>query len=408
MSRGRFNLLLLMQGQFVTSIGSQIYDVAMLLWIKELTGSAAIMGIAMLLTGLPEALLAPFGGRLADRFGLLRTLILSDLVSAAAVGCVLFAIFSDVGPAVAIAMLCAGNLVLGFTASCFGPAVSALIPTLVSVQNLEKGNAALQFCGVGGRVIGQGLGGLLYAFLGIGGTILINMISYFGSALSELTIRLPVSTHEPSTRNSPLIAETRQMLRQVWADPAMRTMLLLIAALHLCLSCLPILLPYYSEHVLRIADTWFGLFMATYTGGILLGFVAAGSLNPTERRFHRIAWSAGAVGLLFALLATTSSALVATALLLGIGIGIGIVIVNLMTALQLAAPETERGGIMGAAQAIGGGSLPAGMAITGLVYDGLLQSGLSHSGAARFILATAAAIAIGAAVGAISGRWNNR
>lgn len=159
MSRGRFNLLLLMQGQFVTSIGNQIYDAATLLWIKELTGLAAIMGIAMLLTGLPEALPAPFGGGPADRFGLLRTLIRSDLVSAEAVGCVLFAIFSDVGRAVAIAMLCVGKLVLGFTASGFGPAVSALIQILVSVQNLEKGNAALQFCGFGGRIIGQGLGG---------------------------------------------------------------------------------------------------------------------------------------------------------------------------------------------------------------------------------------------------------
>ena len=101
-SRPILNLALLMQGQFVTNLGNQVFDIAMLLWIKELTGSAAIMGLAMLLTGLPEALLAPFGGRIADRFGRLRVIILSDLVSAAVVGCVLIVVLVDVEPALAI------------------------------------------------------------------------------------------------------------------------------------------------------------------------------------------------------------------------------------------------------------------------------------------------------------------
>ena len=55
----RRNLGLLLQGQFVTHMGNQIYDIAMLLWIKEVTGSAALMGLALLLTNMPQALLAP-------------------------------------------------------------------------------------------------------------------------------------------------------------------------------------------------------------------------------------------------------------------------------------------------------------------------------------------------------------
>ncbi|MDP7459694.1 MAG: MFS transporter, partial [Alphaproteobacteria bacterium] len=113
------NLALLMQGQFVSNMGNQIFDIAMLLWIKELTGSAAIMGLAMLLTGLPTALLAPFGGSIADRFGHLRVVILSDLVSALAVGCVVAVVLLQPDPALAIAALCLGNVVLGLSASCF-------------------------------------------------------------------------------------------------------------------------------------------------------------------------------------------------------------------------------------------------------------------------------------------------
>ena len=56
------NLVLVLQGQAVSGFGNHLYDMAMLLWIKEATGSAAVMGLAMLLTHLPEAVLAPLGG----------------------------------------------------------------------------------------------------------------------------------------------------------------------------------------------------------------------------------------------------------------------------------------------------------------------------------------------------------
>jgi MFS family permease len=396
-------LALLMQGQFVTNLGNQIFDIAMLLWIKELTGSAAIMGLAMLLTGLPEALLAPFGGRIADRFGRLRVIILSDLVSAAVVGCVLIVVLVDVEPALAITALCIGNVVLGLSASCFGPAVSALIPSLVAAAQLEKGNAAHQFSRVGGRVVGQGLGGLLFAMLGVGGAFTINALSFLASAISEFWIKVPRRQPAPAIESpNSLFKDTLAMLGRVWHEPRMRALLLLIAAFHLCLSCLPILLPYYAEHILEIADAWFGLFIATYTAGIMLGFVVAGALKPPRNRFRRIAMVSAAVGVLFGLLGATSAVIVAVICLFGVGVGIGLVIVSLMTELQLISPEEERGGIMGAAQAMGGSSLPLGMAVTGLMHDGLLHLGASHAMAVRGILSAAALIAVTATIAALT------
>jgi MFS family permease len=397
------NLALLMQGQFVSNMGNQIFDIAMLLWIKEVTGSAAIMGLAMLLTGLPEALLAPFGGSIADRFGRLRVIILSDLVSAMAVGCVLIVVLTQPEPALAIAALCLGNVVLGLSASCFGPAVSALIPSLVAAAQLEKGNAAHQFSRVGGKVVGQGLGGLLFAVLGVGGAFAANALSFLISAISEYWIKAPGQQRQPAAAGGKsLFRETLAMLGRVWRQPNMRALLLLIAAFHLCLSCLPILLPYYAEHILGIADAWFGLFIAIYTAGIMCGFVIVGAGKPPRDRFFRITLVAGTVGLLFILLAAASSIPLAAISLFGVGIGIGVIIVNLLTELQLAAPEGERGGIMGAAQAIGDSSLPLGMAVTGLLHDGALQLGASHGEAVRSILAIAAVIAIVAALAAAS------
>jgi hypothetical protein len=95
------------------------------------------------------------------------------------------------------------------------------------------------------------------------------------------------------------------------------------------------------------------------------------------------------------------SFVVAWLVLLGIGVGIGVIIVNLMTELQIRSPEGERGGIMGAAEAIGGTSFPLGMALTGILLDVMSGQGASYVASTRTILTVSAAVCVLVAVAAL-------
>ena len=390
------NFALLLQGQFVTNLGNQIYDIAMLLWLKELTGSAAIMGLAMLLTNLPEAVLAPLGGKIADRYGRVRTMIFADLVAGLAVGMLLLVMLWRTSAMELVLALCITNIVLGISASCFIPAVSSLIPLLVPEKDLERGNAAHQFSGFGARAIGQGAGGLLFAALGAFASFAINAVSFVVSALTETFIREPraqISAPSDAPEKS-LLRETGAMLQLVWCKRNLRGLVLYIAAFHVCVSCLPVSLPFYAEHVMGVSDKWFGFFVGAFTLGILLGFIIAGFIRRPGSRLRLIAAISVIVGILFGLTGLTTVFAVAWMALLGVGAGIGIIIVNLYTELQLAAPEKERGGIMGAAHAISDATFPLGMALTGLVIEALRHQQLSYAVSIRAILIVAGAISI--------------
>lgn len=396
----RKNFILLLQGQFVSNLGSQIYDMAMLLWLKEISGSPAVMGLAMLLSNLPETLLAPAGGKLADRKGAVRVMVAADLASGLAVGIVVVAILLGPPPVVLIAALCLSNGILGLSAACFTPAASALVPALISAGGLEKANAAQRFSGVGARVLGQGVGGLLYGAAGAVGAFALNALSFFISALTETFIRPPVSRNPPATPPArlPLWRDTVRMVSTVWRDRALRVLLLYIASFHLCLSCLPVSLPFYVENALGLADAWFGVYMAAYTVGIMGGFVVAGTLKRPAGRFARIAAAGSIVGLLFGLLAASLNAWLSWIVLAGIGTGIGFIVVNLMTELQLNAEPAEMGGIMGAAHAVGGASLPLGMAATGLILSALNALSVPHAVSVRLLMAAAGSAAMGLGV----------
>lgn len=376
------NLILLLQGQFVSNLGNQIYDIAMLLWIKELTGSAAFMGVAMLLTNLPEAVLAPFGGALADRFGKLRTIIISDVVSGLSLIIVLLASLLPTGIGTKLAALSITNLLLGVSAACFVPAVSALLPSLSTEDRLEKANAVNQFGNVGARVIGQSAGAFIYSILGVVFAFGINAASFLLSALSETFIRLKSTESQPRSVEKgmkPILADLGTTVKKVWQTPHLLRLILYIAAFHFCLSSLPILLPFFAEHRLHLAHQWVGFLYGSYTIGIMLGFVVAGTLpSRIFKRYQIIAGSAVFTGAAFITTGLAVQMWVALISLTGIGLGIGVIVVNLLTELQLSAPEAERGRTMGIAHAFGSASLPIGMALFGLLLDGMHAYGSSY------------------------------
>ncbi len=413
------NLFLLAQGQFVTTLGTRVFDVAMILWIMQATGSAALMGFAMLFSSLPATILAPIGGALADRIGRLRIIIGADLVGALVIGLVLVAFLVFPDPAIMIPVLFGANVVLGVSGAAFGPAVDALIPTLAGTTRLERANAVFRFSQTGGGAIGQGLGGILFGAIGFAGTIAVNAVSFALSALSESWIRLPKAEPSPAGTShddappaqagglqfATLWSNTMRTTRALLQVRRTRVLLLMIAAFHLCFAALPIALPYYVERVLGLDASWYGVFMAVFSVGILLGFIVSGILKPATDRLRRAATFAFAVALAFGLLAALDSFVAAGLALVLIGAGIGVIIVTLMTELQTVTPEAERGAAMGAAQAVSGSSVPVGMALTGLALDAVLRLEIAPDMPVRLIIAAAASIAT---IAALTGLWGMR
>ncbi|ONI67467.1 hypothetical protein BWI15_30550 [Kribbella sp. ALI-6-A] len=169
----------------VSGVGSWLLVVAIPFHVFQLTGSAAATGLTLALEALPTLLLGPWAGALLDRWDLSRAMWVADLVSAAAVGLILFADRPE-----RLWMIYLAVLVENSATTVFRPASRALLPSVVGTgPELATANALRAFAGSVTRLGAPPLGALLLAGPGITFVLVVDIVSYLLSAATIAAIR---------------------------------------------------------------------------------------------------------------------------------------------------------------------------------------------------------------------------
>lgn len=374
------NYFLLWQGQTVSRLGTQVFSIALALWIKDATGSATQMGLVLMLSSLPAVILGPIGGAFADRFSRRKIIIFTDVINGIAfVALAGLMSFAPNATEVILVGLFIVSALSGILSAFFSPAISAAVPDIVPTNRLATANSLGQLSQQLAVFFGQGLGGTLYRVLGATVLFFFNGITYLFSAASETFITVPQVFPEK-------VSSWRAQLRQFWSEVAegfyyiwenggLRELVLVSALLNFFTAPILLLLPFYVEDVLQAPVDWYGFIIAAYGVGALIGYVAAGAVKVSSTMRARlmiffILLEAGGYGLL----AFVDTPLVALGLSVLGGFAGGYVTVNITTLLQFTTPGPIRGRVFGLLATISGAITPISMGISGIVADLLDQN----------------------------------
>jgi MFS family permease len=375
-----FNFSVLWTGQFVRCFGDQFFSIALMLWVKQATDSATIMGMIMMVSTLPGVLLGPLGGAASDRYSRRRIILLSSFLVGISV--LLLALAMYIFPEytqLSIVFLFITSTAIAIGNAFFSPAIAASIPDLVPESRVANANSLSQLSYQLSVFVGQGGGGVLFRVLGAPLLFLINAIAYFVATISAALITIPQKVPEKVKTFKETLQvfwqDTLEGLRYVRDKAGLRELVLLSALQNFFFVPIILLFPFYIEDVLLLTEDWYGFILAVYGSGAVAGYLLAGAIQVSPRKRSIIVISFlmfESLGYIFLGMARTST----TAMILSFmgGAVTGVVQVYIITLLQISTPGTIRGRVFGLLSTIAGSITPIAMGLTGVIADLLDQN----------------------------------
>jgi len=269
------NFRFLWAGQFVSQFGNVFLEVAAL-WILQLRSPTylAIAGVVMT----APMILAAFGGALVDQLGPRRLMILTDVVRAVGVG--LMAALVAFQPAGTPAYLI---IALGLTSlggALFSPAEAVIIPDVLPDAGLASGNGLMQMTSSTANTVGYAVGGAFLVSMGSLAILGFDAITYAVSALSILLVTLKTSrTAAAGAPSAFSVASLRNGFSAISQLRWFMAVVPVVVALNAILNGAVLMLPFWVHHLLRGSAAVYGILIALWTAGQVLGSLMAGAFS---------------------------------------------------------------------------------------------------------------------------------
>jgi MFS family permease len=234
--------------------------------MTSLTMSPFIVSLIQTATTLPIFLVALPAGALADIVDRRRLLLLTQAwMLLAALGLGIITLAGLASPIVLLIFV----FVLSLGAAINGPAWQAIIPELVSREEMAS---AVTLGSVGfniARAIGPALGGLIVSLVGPGFTFLLNAISFTGVVIVlKRWHRVPQESTLPAER---LIGAMRTGLRYVRNAPKVQAVLIHTLIFSVFTCALWAFLPIVAREYLRLSAVGYGMLLGFFGAGALVG-----------------------------------------------------------------------------------------------------------------------------------------
>lgn len=365
--RANRNFRILLSGQLLSTVGNNLFAIALPWYVYVRTGSKA----ALVLTGLAQTLPAVvglFSGVLVDRWPKRATMIGSDGIRAALSLILVFAVLTH-GPLLSILVVV---LALEMAGQFFFPASMALFPLLVRPDEVAAGSGLMQSTTAGARLIGAVSGGALMSALGAPWLFVMNGVSFIVSVISLLSIRIPVPVAAPTTEPAAPTAPPRffrEWRDGLWLIARSRLLLLLVVAslvVGAAMAPFDVALTAWvkgpmhgSAFDLGVINA--GLFVGMMAGGVLMGRIAArvGVRSLLTGGLIGTGLAVGTVGLFPQVVFAIVLALIS-------GFFLGVMNSAARATLIPLVAETMRGRVFGTLGALSNLAMPLGMTIGGV------------------------------------------
>jgi len=376
------NFRLYVVGQIVSLVGTWMQNVAQAWLVYRLTHSEFLLGAAWFCAQIPVFAFGALGGLAADRHSRHRLVVLTQTLSM----CQAFALAAlTLSGKVQVWHILTLAFGLGTINAFDMPGRQSLIIEMTSKEDLLNAISLNSAIFNAARVAGPALAGLLVAAFGEGLCFLVNGISFLAVIGCLLAMRLPKFKRQ--VQDSPW-SHLVQGFKYVQRHLAVRTLLMMMAAITLAGMPALVLMPFFAEDVFHRGSQGLGILMGAMGIGAVAGTLVLAWRERISRLPRVIFWSALLLGASFSVFAVSNAYYLSLAVMPLIGFSVMRQMASGNTLIQTLIPDEFRGRTMAFYS----------MTVVGLGPFGSLAAGaMAHAYGARLTVLAGGLLALAAA-----------
>lgn len=310
--------------------------------VLELTDSAFWVGMVIFCASIPPLFLAPFGGVCADRFDQRKLLVFSRLGSVLLILTLATFTIMDV---VTVWHIVAISLLTGVVWAFGDPTVMAIVPRVVTMDDLMNAVALSSTAWQVSRFIGPAVAGALVGTVDIGGCFYFAGTCYVLALLLVLMMQ-PLPAYL-TAQQATVLKNLSEGIGYIFSNRMLLVIMLQVTVA--CLFALPYawMMPVFARDVLGLGAGGYSQLMMATGAGAIVGALTVASLG----RFQRKGWLLIVGGLVFnvtlIVFAISKSFFLSLALAVIVAATAAIFFAAATTLIQSIIPDHFRGRVMG-------------------------------------------------------------
>ncbi|RWZ58702.1 MFS transporter [Halobacillus fulvus] len=364
------NFVLLWGAALLSSFGISFFLFSQSWYIVNVLGLEASLGLLYIASSVPRLIFMVISGTVADRFSKTKIMYLSDMIRGLLlIGLIVWFIAGGV----TLWTFVTFALFFGILDAFFWAAEAAIVPSIVSKQQLTRGNSVIQMTNQTSFILAPMLAGLLIAF---GNYIIVFSVTAGMLIVASVLISfMKVGKVDEGITNTKGFWETfKEGVLYVKSSRVLTLVILTSIFLNLFLvGPVTMGLPLFVKHILNGSAVDFSILEAGLAGGMLMGAVIIGVLNVKKKRglFSLVSLLIG--GGAFIGLSFSDSLWEAVLMLALYGLSLSGCNIPIIAAIQSVVDERVLGRAMGFISLASMGLVPVSFAVT----SGILSLGVS-------------------------------
>lgn len=276
---------LIWTGQAFSIVGSMLVQFAIVWWMTEKTGSAAVLATATIISIIPGIFLGPFAGALVDRWNRKLVMIVADGVTALTTLVLVLLFFSG---HIQIWHVFVAQFIRALGGAFHWPAMSASTSLMVPDKHLSRIagiNQAMQ--GVLG-IIAPPLGAFLMSILPLHNVLTIDVVTALMAIIPLLFVHIPQPEKKLEGVVSPrqVFLDVREGFRYISAFPGMLILLGMATLINMFFNPAFSLMPLMITREFGGQAMQLGIINSFFGVGIILGGLGLGAWGGFKRKLH--------------------------------------------------------------------------------------------------------------------------